>query len=682
MPKSVKEKPQKESVAESKYDYDGFRGALPVNLDRTLASGGKLRDELTNHVKQLLEQELANQKPRLNKIKDWEDNYKGVRKAKEYPWPNAANVCVPITRSDTDAVHVRLVDSIFNKRKVWMVRAREPQYVGLDRDMEEALDWFQRNILKFQVQMTSPLIQCIKTGTGIIKIGWQSKKRTVYRYATPEELSNSEIPKFSLPGTDSKAVKVVQSLYEGPQIYPIPREDFVCSADATTIQDAYMVGFRTRIRLPQLRLRAKQGIYDKDAVDKVLTPSSKVDETKEGRATRQEKEIKYIVDDSKPTDVWELWFQYDVDEDGEPDDIVVSVHRDTGTILRCIYNPMFLGFRPFVALVFYPHEYAVDGEGVAEILDKIQKELDALHNQRLDRLTQINSPIIFVRSGSSLENLEQLEPGQIYVVDDELDKAIREFRWSDTTFSTHQEEDRLIGMGDRAVGITSGVLGISTAERPVAKETFANIQEANKKFKFGIDNLRRGIAEIGYMILEFFAQYQPTYSYTKEDDGKLVPHTINFPLEYIRDGLNVDLFASSEVMNQEMRREIHLVLYQLLSDYYSKTSGIVQAIIDPNVPSEFKKYAISIVQKGDKRLDAIMKDFDQVDGEEYLVNLEDTIDIEKALAESVDLLPPPEETPPQPGAGPQQPEGGQQIGPNGEPIYPVDPTADPGLSQV
>jgi len=154
----------------------------------------------------------------------------------------------------------------------------------------------------------------------------------------------------------------------------------------------------------------------------MLSPD-KEDEVKEGRAESQHKEIKKI-ESAKPFEIWELWTSYDVDEDGEEDDIVLTFHKESGTILSGIYNPLFIGFKPFVPLVFYPHEYSIDGEGVAEILESVQYELDSLHNQKLDRLTQINNPVVFVRSGSNLEDLEYLEPGKVYVVDDELEVGI------------------------------------------------------------------------------------------------------------------------------------------------------------------------------------------------------------------------------------------------------------------
>ena len=120
MPKQRKEnQPEKEPAkeAETKHSYEGFRGALDVDLSKSDSEGVTLRDKLSKHVKEVLEQELRNQQPRLDMMKTWEDNYSGHKPPKEFPWSDSANVCTPVTRSNTDAVHVRLVDAIFNSEK-------------------------------------------------------------------------------------------------------------------------------------------------------------------------------------------------------------------------------------------------------------------------------------------------------------------------------------------------------------------------------------------------------------------------------------------------------------------------------------------------------------------------------------------------------------------------------------
>ena len=104
------------------------------------------------------------------------------------------------------------------------------------------------------------------------------------------------------------------------------------------------------------------------------------------------------------------------------------------------------------------------------------------------------------------------------------------------------------------------------------------------------------------------------------------------------DALQIECVAATQMLNQEMRRERELTMYQLLSDYYTKTASMVQAITDPMVPPDFKKYILSIIEKGDKRIEKILQDFDERDAETYTVNLDQTIDVEANLQPQ---MPPP-----------------------------------------
>jgi len=334
---------------------------------------------------------------------------------------------------------------------------------------------------------------------------------------------------------------------------------------------------------------------------------------------------------------------------------------------RAIYNPLFFGFRPFKALRFYPMEYTFDGEGICPILEKLQEQIDSLNNQLIDRLTQINAPILFVRSGSGI-TAQDLAPGKVRTIDGEPQQDIYEFRFSDQTYTISPEIDRLTAMADRAVGITPEVMGIPTAERPVARETFARIQEANKKFKYGIDNLRDDISDVGMMLLEFFAQYQPMYSYTKKEGGRFVEKTMRFPQMYLRDGIEVDLATSTEMLNQEVRREINLTLFQLLMTYYQQIAPLWQAIVNPTAPPDYKKFCMATIQVGNTLLENIIKDFNFPNADQLLVDVQEIVDVQQALMPP--MMPPPMGGPPGQGGPQGGPGGGGPGGPQGGPSMP------------
>jgi len=670
-------KPTKKEIKQaeeaSKSDVIGFTGGLSVKLDRRLKSSSEnLRSKLSLDVSQWLEDENRNQAERIENIAKWQRMYRGQREAKNTPYAGCSNIAIPVTRINTEAVFVRIVDGFWSQPKFWTVMPQDQEdpkenemWEMVARQFEDDMEWWQQTI-DMKGKLLSPLMQAEKVGRGIVKMEYVSRKRTVTRYARKEEADNPDIQTFKL-SDNQHGIKEVVTEYEGPDLFPISREDWVQSSDSTNIQDAFFVGFRKYLREPEIMARVHQGLYDKAEAKKLLAPDE-IDETKLSRAEEQGKEIPPGQKDK--FEIWELWFKYDVDEDGEEDDIVVTFHPETRTILRCIYNPIFNKFRPFVDFIGNPVEYCADGEGSCEVLESLQVAIDTIHNQRNDRLTQINSPILFYNKSAFVDEIE-LIPGMTYPTDADPTQSLYEFKFSDTTYSTIGEEQLLLDYANKATGVTPDVLGQPTANRPVFREMASRLQEANKKFKFKIDNYRRAGEQIGWMYLEMSAQYQPSHSYQVKDGEKFVQKTINYPLEYLRDGIKVKLSASSELMNQEIRRETAMMRYNLLKEYYTSLAGMAQAVVSPQVPPEFKQLLVRISQISEKELENILRDLDTVNPDAMVLDIADALGEQgMARAMSQPYMPQP---PGQPGGqgggqGRKPPQGGA---PNAPPSPPM-----------
>jgi hypothetical protein len=551
-------------------------------------------------------------------------------------------------------------------------------------------------MIKLKDRMRPSQQESVKFGTGCGKIVFERRPRTVYRYATPEEEVTPEIDKYSLDGTPRKAVKYVDTTYEGPAVYAIAREDFIISAEATDIQDAYMVGFRSYLRRPQMRQKARIKLYDKKAVDRLLGGewrggnkpiesgvADDLDEVKKARAESKNIEISKT-DYEKPYAVWELWLKYDVDEDGEEDDIVVTFHQESGEILSCIYNPLFYGFRPFYATRFYPTDHSFDGEGICEILAPIQDMVDTLVNQAIDFMTIQNAPPIFVRSGTMLEKMKYLAPGKITVCDDDLQSSLFIPELGRVAPDVMNLIQFLLGFGDRACGITPAVQGISTSERPVFKETSQLLEEANKKFLYGQRQHQNDMTNVGRMILEIMAQYRPEFTYSAVDPqtGQKTEKQVFFDAELIRNWVDVELEAATELMSMEVRRDVRMAQYQMQSDYMTKAAGMAQAVTSPEVPSEMKKAIIEGFRISTELMTRIVRDFDERDPANIIYDPMKVIDIDKCMMQSADIIAQ-QQAEAQAGGVPPGGEGGQNAPPPEQPPSgaPVPPEAPPPMPQ-
>jgi hypothetical protein len=119
-------------------------------------------------------------------------------------------------------------------------------------------------------------------------------------------------------------------------------------------------------------------------------------------------------------------------------------------------------------------------------------------------------------------------------------------------------------------------------------------------------------------------------------------------------------------MNSEIRREVNLTKYQLMSDYYTKTAQMLQGIMSPQVAPDFKRFLIDTSVASGELLKDILRDFEELQPEKRIIELNQYV-------QPQDLQPPPPQPPPQQQGQPGQqgpPEGqpgGQQGGPQGMP---------------
>ncbi len=118
--------PKKKKVTkkQEKEDEARFKGGFSVDLNRKMESGDTLREVLSKHVEETLDLELKNQEELINNLSYWHDQYKGKREPKSFPWERSSNVAIPLSRSNTDAIFVRIIDAIFNKVKLWIAKAQ------------------------------------------------------------------------------------------------------------------------------------------------------------------------------------------------------------------------------------------------------------------------------------------------------------------------------------------------------------------------------------------------------------------------------------------------------------------------------------------------------------------------------------------------------------------------------
>ena len=614
-------------IFNTKQDVEEFTGGCDIDLKKINELYNRpLGDVLKSEIVPMVQECIDSDEKYVERVQKWLRMYDGKRKPKSYPYAAASNVAIPFIRWLVDTTNVRIMDVLFSQKKLWVARAQKEGYRDFADKLEDSLDWWQRDVANLKSVLANVFMESLKTGDSTLKMDYVRKMRTVTRYADAKEAKSKKTFKDK---EGNKLVKDIQTVYEGPKPRSVSCDDMVISPDAVTIEDAYIVGNRFFLRPSQFRMRVKAGQYplSDDELSSVLgdEKAKGKDELTETKKERMELADKEVSDFSiTGVELYEIWTKFDVDDDGEEDDIVLVVHMPSHTICKAYYNPYHYGFRPYLDCVLNPVEHQRRGDGYCKILESLQMEIDQIHNQRRDRLDWLNAPP-FLRRIGAVHGTWNMYPGAVVDVDD-INNSVREVNITSAYPGTEREEDRLIQYGQNAAGVSPQVMGMQTAERPVARDTMALIQENNKKFKFLIDNGRDFMTKLVKMVVEMFAQYQPTYVYKTEKDGEMVTETVQFPTDIVLDAVDISVSASSEVMNTEVKRAIDMELYHLNSDYMTKLAGMAQLIADPMVPPELKKLIMEGGRIGAEQVRRLFSDYGEKDAELLVMDMSKLLD--------------------------------------------------------
>jgi hypothetical protein len=155
-------------------------------------------------------------------------------------------------------------------------------------------------------------------------------------------------------------------------------------------------------------------------------------------------------------EVIEACMKWDVDGSGIVTEIVVLVEKQTSKILRATYLRRVAknGKRPYAIAHFHRRPGEPFGVGLLEILSPLAKELDLMHNTRIDNVLLQSTPFFLYRktAGIDPDNIV-LEPGAGIPVTNPDDIVFPQLP-NRTSFTASEEQvvytyvERLTGISD------------------------------------------------------------------------------------------------------------------------------------------------------------------------------------------------------------------------------------------
>jgi hypothetical protein len=506
---------------------------------------------------------------------------------------------LPIAFTIAKTYHARMLAALIGIEPPFTVKARQEANTDRAPLIQEFLAYTLKSWANYNHGVDEALDMWlwhwITRGVGILKVRWDKvytryvdvkKKQVPGDLAQVPNPETGEITIVRMPKDEEYEEEVTKEVFNGPVIECIPFEDVVIVGGQGDPQLADYVFHSSYMTASDLHQLVDQKVFRKEAVEEVINHgedrqmSDAANSTKDTQAQAAgmagtDKEF-----DLKRYQIIECNAKIDVDECGINTDVVIWFHRQTGTILRATYLRRIMpeGLRNLFKIDFHKRFGQDYGVGIIELVYSLTKEIDAIHNMKVDFGLLSTMPFGFYRPTSSLsEERLPYEPGTLLPLDNPQTDVYFPQLGNRTSFGMQEEEvlrayiERLTSVSDLNLGVVGGQGATRTATG-----TRALLGESNANLDVYLRRMNRGWKRaLTYLFHMLQIKTPPGFQFRiLGDDGNLYWETIKSP-EELAGMYDFELEGNSANSNKSIQLETAQQIFQLVSNPLDIQLGIV-----------------------------------------------------------------------------------------------------------
>lgn len=548
-----------------------------------------------------------------SRLAEWEDAYYGRVPEKKFPWVGASNFHVPITMMGIETYKPRLVEGILGQYPPIMAVPTRGVDEGRKDIVEQFMNWEVLSEMDIAPIVAESAHVFLQPGLAVAKTYWKVERlrrkfirefpvetplkdvfEALFGTATPRDLESIGEMKWKgyaasspesgpplevvlqLNFLDDDITQTLQVLVEREEVIERPHVDLIDPIDligpvkgGSDVQKLPWVQHRVWWGEDTLRRKVLAGRLYKDRVQELIDAGAGGDDkpTIDSVRYRESQDNAEGVDGQGSTNVrgqqWEILEDYrrwDIDDDGLEEEIITWVPVDLPSrILGWDYldNVYAHGRRPLRVGRFFPVPFRFYGLSYAEMMQGIQDEINAIHNQRVDYATIQNMPFFFYRASATLPPIQQaLKPGEGVPVDNPQQDILFP-KWQGSPAWAQDEEAILMQHGERLSGLTDLSIGRQpnrVGATRTASGTQTLLSEAGLRFKGVLQEFQRFWTGIFSDVLALCQEYLPPDKEFRVTGRR--PSTVRIKdRTQIRGKYDLRLISTSETMNRQRLRE-------------------------------------------------------------------------------------------------------------------------------
>ena len=620
----------------------------------TIKWGKGRRDFLTQFARFEIDRALGTRTTVEQKWRDYLVQYRAHPEdgIAHFPFEGAHKETVPVSADNVDPIMARYMSNIHGAENIWTMRALSEKWITAAKPLQDFTQWLDVNQLHMWDVNMRAFQDMIKLGTAAYKTGWKFEQRRTWGYDS--QLNRvRRIQTINRPIVDHVNVVNLLTPPEAREINPDVQHG------------ALWVAERLRVRPPALRAMARGQEpflpnFIPEAVDTVIRfveNSLTEEESQRNVNDRIGDELSGAFFESREIELWEMHVRFDTTGDGIEEDIIITYHKPTATILRAIYNWL-PGGRPY-SVIRYLRGDGFFGIGVCEQTEAWQNIISNVLNYDLDKLLLTNAPMFAAKEGANILPDEPIFPGKIWSLLNPKDDLIPIHMVAPGNFDIMQMMGFLQAQSRARTGLNDLQQANISAlpSRTPATTVQSLLAEGNTRFDMSIKDLRQGgLSEVGLRVLQNL-QFQ-TRNFTNnpfaqaylataqqvlgQPEGQEAVRAITgqggpgLPAEPIQNGIGVQLTATSGLSNKELMKQSNLALLQLGSQMGEQFINLAALIQQGGLVGEV---ATKLFSGGTELLLRTLEQFDVRNPEEVVPNIQTLLKANSQLAGGGNIQP-------------------------------------------
>jgi hypothetical protein len=551
----------------------------------------------------------------------WFNDYRDIKPfEKIFPYKGSANYSRPITSTSCDALICRIIEGIIGFDLPLDILALNQTSNQFRDKIKAFMNWDLKAHDNIYEQLWYLAANTVVYGTGYINSFFVAEKRVVSKtyngYVVPGEaepiqdeqgISYEESPdntvRLQQLGVQAQPQKVTEKNYVWdryePDMETLDIKDVLQAEDSENIRDSYKSGSPIAVRTwktlnemrKALRSDTGEGLFS-ELTDELINEMD-VQYKSNDNDSRKRKEIQKDKTKNRKVELWTIFFDYDVDDDGLEEKCIALVNVNKQLLLGYQVFQYDHGQCPITETFIQPIHKQNRGVGVPEMLYDTKSELDHEHNTRSDYKDYLMNPILITSPNSGFSTSQhRFGLRQHWDLESVSEEDIRFLTLpiSGADMVSKDEEERLERNGQKRVGISDIMQGEGDQHNQTKGGILAMIQENNIRIRHYIKWLAPSIRQIFYQRLCLYQQYYNT------DDPEIldkIQQILDVPdnpfkmedMNAMRGKYNVALLATKEEKGTEIQK----------AQFFNEM--IAQDPMAQQVPELFRDIKVDLLRK-------------------------------------------------------------------------------------